>query len=143
MQFVDWFCDIGFCDSQLYFHFVFLLVFFLFWLYCYFQNKKIILILPYLLFCFFEPFYNFLDKAIFIKWLGGSSSAFPNRLNILVSANDLRRYCYIGGGILLLLFTLKVAKKIQKKSYKIIYCSSVLLFYIINSYISYMNHLYR
>jgi len=112
------------------------------WIIIYLKKKKIIISLPYLFIIFITPFYNFLDQKIFVKVFGCGCVpiAQTNMLNIDFNANDLRRLIYFVISIMMIILGIKLSKLINKKLYKIIYITTIIvlnlliMFYICKTY---------
>lgn len=112
------------------------------WIIIYLKKKKIIISLPYLFIIFITPFYNFLDQKIFVKVFGCGCVpiAQTNMLNIDFNANDLRRLIYFIISITMIILGIKLSKLINKKLYKIIYITTIIvlnlliMFYICKTY---------
>ena len=66
------------------------------WIIFFRKIKKLLLSLPYLLMIFITPFYNILDRNIFVKIFGCGCvpSTQTNMFNIDFNANDLRMLAY-------------------------------------------------
>lgn len=118
--------------------YVFLIIgiIFLIWLVVYFKNKKAKYILPYLILIFITPFYELLDKLLFLKVFGCGCVPETNKnmLGIGFNANDLRITCYFLLSIFIFWYSFKLSKGFKRKDEKIVYGVSTL---IINLFVIY------
>ena len=118
--------------------YVFLIIgiIFLIWLVVYFKNKKAKYILPYLILIFITPFYELLDKLLFLKVFGCGCvpETEKNMLGIGFNANDLRITFYFLLSIFIFWYSFKLSKGFKRKDEKIVYGVSTL---IINLFVIY------
>ncbi len=118
--------------------YVFLIIgiIFLIWLVVYFKNKKAKYILPYLILIFITPFYELLDKLLFLKVFGCGCVPETNKnmLGIGFNANDLRITCYFLLSIFIFWYSFKLSKDFKRKDEEIVYGVSTL---IINLFVIY------
>ena len=116
--------------------FLIIVIIFLIWLVVYFKNKKAKYILPYLILIFITPFYELLDKLLFLKVFGCGCVPETNKnmLGIGFNANGLRITCYFLLSIFIFWYSFKLSKDFKRKDTKIVYGVSTL---IINLFVIY------
>ena len=109
-----------------------LLIILVLWIMVYLKNKKIILLLPYLLMIFLTPIYNILDQKIFVEIFGCGCVPYTqtNMFNIDFNANDLRLLVYNILAVAITVLGLFLSKKIESKKIKIIYILTIFVFNI-------------
>ena len=98
------------------------------WIFFYRKIKKLLLSLPYLLMIFITPFYNILDRNIFVKIFGCGCvpSTQTNMFNIDFNANDLRMLAYSIITIIAISISIHLSKKLKNKTCKIIYILTII-----------------
>ena len=116
--------------------FLIIVIIFLIWLFYYFKNKKAKYVLPYLILIFITPFYELLDKLLFLKVFGCGCvpETKKNMLGIGFNANDLRITFYFLLSIFIFWYSFKLSKDFKRKDEEIVYGVSTL---IINLFVIY------
>lgn len=101
---------------------ILLLIILVVWVIVYKKNKKVLLVLPYLLMIFITPIYNILDQKVFVEIFGCGCvpSAQTNMFNINFNANNLRLIVYSILAIIITTLGLFLSKKIDSKKIKAI-----------------------
>ena len=94
------------------------------------MKKKIISILPFVIMLIWIPLYRVLDSLLLVEIFGCGCvpSAQTNILNIPYNANDLRFTVFFVLTLVLVVWSIFIAKMFQNKYFKIMYCMAVILF---------------
>lgn len=97
------------------------------------MKKKIALFLPFVIMPAFIPVYSVLDSFVLVDIFGCGCvpSAQTNMLNIPFNANDLRLTVFSVLAAVLSVWSVVLSKKFESKTFKMIYCSGVVLFNVL------------
>ena len=93
------------------------------------MKTKITNVMPFLIMLIVTPFYNILDKILLVDVFGCGCvpTAQTNMLNIPYNANDLRLTVYLILTIGMFVWSILRARHFQRRSIKVIYCSTVIV----------------